>query len=334
MKSQWWFASDGFPAPGGMSPLVPTTQAGSPDWSFHDAQKLSVVVEGVWVRDNEDGFAAGDNDLVVATKHRIGDRPIIDKIHFLKQEVPAKTWVGAFFHPAVYSTNDFREREADELTLELRVYDEDSLSDEQSGIIDGVIAAASQVAAIAFPVFAPFAGLAANAGQALVDLVEQLDDHDRIIEGRIRLAINKPSDQGWDLLQPGFLVCFADEIAASGLHLGQDRRVYGKNGKWEEFRHQAYAVLRVSRSVVLSPDQQIDQRAATLLSELESGKGERRTQALAFLRHTFAAYSTLTRLERLGELAAVDPALLTADERALLDELRADPAVGRFLRLS
>ena len=62
--------------------------------------------------------------------------------------------------------------------------------------------------------------------------------------------------------------------------------------------------------------------------------GIRTGLCVAFLRHTFAAYSTLTRLERLGELSGVDPAQLTADERALLDELRADPAVGRFLRLS
>lgn len=334
MKSQWWFASDAFAA-GGYSPLVPTTQAGSADWTFKDAQRLTVTIEGAWVRDDHDGwFGDGDNDLVIASRHRLGDKPILDKLHFLKQDVPACTHVGAFFHPVIFTTADFRERDAEELTIELRVFDEDSLSDEQAEVIDSVIGTASQVAAIAFPVFAPFAGLAAEAGQALVDMIERLDEHDRILEGRIRLAINKPADQGWDLLQPGFLVCFAGETAASGLHLGQDRRVYGRNGKWEEYRHQSYAVLRVSRRVLGTPELQIDQRAATLLSEIEAGKGERGTHALAFLRRTFQAYGTLTRLERYGELAVRDPASMSADERALLDELRADPNVVRFLRLA
>ena len=61
MKSQWWFASDQFP--GGLSRLGSTTQAGSADWSFRDAQRLSITMEGAWVRDDLDGFIAGDNDL-------------------------------------------------------------------------------------------------------------------------------------------------------------------------------------------------------------------------------------------------------------------------------
>jgi hypothetical protein len=40
----------------------------------------------------------------------------------------------------------------------------------------------------------------------------------------------------------------------------------------EPFEHASYVVLRVTRDAPASPDWLIDQRAATLLSEIEHGK--------------------------------------------------------------
>jgi hypothetical protein len=325
MKSQWWFANEQFA--GGLSRLTSTTQAGSADWHFRDAQKLSITMEGTWVRENLDGFLAGHNDVIVASRHRLGDRPIIDKIHFYEQEVPEKTWIGHFFHPLIVGSSDFREAEAQEVTLEVRVFDEDSLSDDEGNAIQSVIAAGTLAAAVAYPIFAPFAGLAAGLGKALVGVVDRSNDHDRIVEGRIRLAVNKPQGQGWDLLQPGFLVCFAEELDGSTLFLGHDKKVYGGgHGRPVPFEHQSYAVVRVSRDGLNTPDWLIDQRAATLLSELEHGKQTGRGAALGFLRQTFEAYSTVKKLERFQELSR--KATRTPDEERRLTELRADPDIG------
>lgn len=328
MKSQWWYASDQFS--GGLSRLTSTTQAGSPDWHFREAQKLSVTMEGTWVRDSHDGFLAGDNDVIVATKHRAGAGPIVDKVHFYKQEVPERTWIGSFFHPLIYASDDFRPADVQELTLEVRVFDEDSLSAEQGAAVEGVIAAGTLAIAVAYPVFAPFAGLTAGLGRSLVGLVERLDDHDRIVEGRIRLAVNKPQGQGWDLLQPGFLVCFAEEVDASRLFLGQDRKVYGgAPGGAILYEHQSYAVVRVTRDALNTPDWVIDQRAATLLSEIEHGKRDQRGEALGFVRRTFEAYTTLKKLQRLQELEHKPDR--TPDEERRLLELRAEPDLAGHL---
>lgn len=324
MKSQWWFASDQFS--GGLSRLSSTTQAGSADWHFQAAQKLSVTMEGTWVRDDHDGFGAGDNDVIVATKHRAGAGPIVDKVHFYKQEVPERTWIGSFFHPLIFASDDFDPADVQEITLEVRVFDEDSLSVEEGAAVEGVIAAGTLAIAVAYPVFAPFAGLAAGLGKSLAGLVDRLNDHDRIVEGRIRLAVNKPQGQGWDLLQPGFLVCFAEEIDASRLFLGQDRKIYGgAPGGAILFEHQSYVVVRVTRDALNTPDWVIDQRAATLLSEIEHGKQNQRGEALGFVRQTFQAYSTLRRLERLHALE--HKADRTPDEDRRLLELRADSAL-------
>ncbi|MCW8140395.1 MAG: hypothetical protein KIT58_15965 [Planctomycetota bacterium] len=325
MKSQWWFASDQFSA--GLSPLGSTTRAGGGDWHFRDAQRLSITMEGTWVRDNHDGFLAGDNDVVVASRHRAGSGPIVDKLHFYAQEVPERTWIGGFFHPLIYGSTDFREASVQEITLELRVFDEDSLSGSESKALEGVIAAGTLAVAVAYPVFAPFAGLAGGLGRSLVHLVERLNEHDRIVEGRIRLAVNKPADQGWDLLQPGFLVCFAEELDASALFLGHDKRVYGgAPGRAVLYEHHSYAVVRVTRDPLNTPDWLIDQRAATLLSELEQGKRTNHGHALGFLRQTFDAYTSLQKLRRLQELTHKPDR--TPDEERRLLELRADPALA------
>lgn len=327
-KSQWWFASDQFAS--GLSRLGSTTQAGSPSWHFKEAQKLSITMEGAWVRDDHDGFVSGLNDIIITSKHRVGVRPIIDKIHFYQQEVPEKTWIGHFFHPLIFGSDDFREAEVQEVTLEVRVFDEDSLTEAEGNGIQTVISAGTLAAAVAFPVFAPFAGLAAGLGKTLVHLVDDLDEHDRIVEGRIRLAVNKPQGQGWDLLQPGFLVCFADEIDASSLSLGHDKKVYGgAPTRPILFEHQSYVVVRVTRDALQAPDWLIDQRAATLLSEIENGKRTGRPGALDFVRKTFELYTAFSRAQRLRELShAID---LTPDEELLLAELKADPDLAQFL---
>lgn len=324
MKSQWWHASDRFVD--GLSRLTPTTQATQADWTFKEAQRLSLTMEGTWIRDNHDGFIAGLNDVIVASKHRVGSRPIIDKIHFYEQEVPERTWVGHFFHPLIFGSADLREDEVQEVTLEVRVYDEDSLSESEGRAIESVISAGTLAAAVAFPVFAPFAGLASGLGKTLFSLVDDLNDHDRIVEGRIRLAVNKPSGQGWDLLQPGFLVCFAEELDASSLHLGGDKKVYGGSpGRPVLFEHHSYVVVRVTRDALQAPDWLIDQKAATLLSEIENGKRTGRPGALDFVRKTFELYTAFSKLQRLNELSLKQDR--TADEERRLAELAADPAL-------
>jgi len=131
---------------------------------------------------------------------------------------------------------------------------------------------AAGAAAIAFPVFAPYAGLAAGAGTALTGLFDTLDEHDEILNGRIRLAVNRPAKQGFDHLQPGFLVCFQSAVEAENLKLGSDRRVYFEEaGNWQHYEHLSYTVIRVDREQSVAPGFEINQKMATLLTEIEAG---------------------------------------------------------------
>ncbi|MFT3767433.1 MAG: hypothetical protein QM820_18425 [Minicystis sp.] len=253
----------------------------------------------------------------------------MDKVHFYRQNVVPPNYEGAFFHPVAFATKDFRTEDV-LLTLEMKVYDEDGLTKKEAAEIQAAIVGAGSAAAIAFPAFAPYAGLATGVGSALVDLVDTLDNHDRIISGRIALNINKSPDQGYDLLQPGFLVCFEKDVDASQLVMGNDRRVYRLvNNDHVAYKDQSYAVLRVRRDFVPAPDYVIDEKVATLLAQLETGKGQPGTASLTFLRETLEAYTNFTRLQRYTELAGRQT--LTDDEKALLNELKGDPKLAPYL---
>lgn len=325
MASQWWFANEKMLD--NHSALRSTASAGSKDYAFKDAQKLTIAVEEVFVLEKKD--AVSDNDLIICTKHQRGDRPEVDKVHFFQQNVKAPSYEGAFFHPVVFATRDFREEDT-LITIELKVYDQDGLSKKESGEIEAGIGSAATASAIAFPAFAPYAGLAAGVGSALVELVNKLDAHDRILKGRIQLNVNKPSEEGYDLLQPGFLVCFEMDVNAASLVLGNDRRVYRLEGtKAIPYVDMSYAVLRVRRDFLPTPDYAIDEKMATLLTQLDFGKGKPGTASLNFLRETLESYTNFTRLQRYTELAA-KPAP-TDDEKALLAELKGDPKIQPYL---
>jgi len=116
--------------------LVSTTTAAGTDEErfFRDAQKLRITVEGAWVRDDKDGWLRNDNDLVIMSKFRIGKNRPITKLHFYKPETPERHWENIVFHPEVYATNDFR-AEVGEIALQIFVYDEDGLNDEEQSRI-------------------------------------------------------------------------------------------------------------------------------------------------------------------------------------------------------
>ena len=330
-QSQWWYASENFGA-AGVSALLPTTSAGSEDRGFHAAQRCRVIVEGVWVRDDVDGMFKGENDIIVSTKFRAGNRPPLDKVHFLESNVPEKRWIPVPFHPEVFATRDFDPAMTD-FALEVRVYDEDGLEEDDLAALTSAMSGSATAAAVAFPALAPYAAFASGAGSALARLVDTLDEHDKVVQGRILLGVNKPASSGYDLFQPGFLVCFARDVDASNLVLGQNRQVHTKSGHGapQRYEHLSYIVLRITRDGPSSPEMLTNQKMATLMAELELGRKGKSTQALKELAATFEAYAAMKRIERYEELTRKKE--LTREERELLDELGRDPGIRPYLGL-
>ena len=283
---------------------------------FSEADPLTVRLRGVMVREDADWMFNNHNDLIINTTFQFGNEPPVQRLHFMKNDLP-KGWVGDYFHDIILSTRDFKDKI---LTLRIQVYDIDGIPRE---LVNGVRAAATSTV-VAFPHLAPYAGAVAFAVPAFLELMDHLDDHDCILDERLKLEVDQPGT-GHKLLQPGYYVCFKNPVA-SGLSLSQDLRVITVDGK--EFDEFSYAVLEVCRDFQAHPQWEVDQKVAKLVAEL-NGKGQSGKAALEFLRETLDGYSKFRKLQRAKSLQ--EKASLSGSEQRLLREFMLDPELEPFL---
>lgn len=323
MLNQWWLAGEDF-ADGVSAIVSPTENVSGERRFFKEAQKVTIQLLGAWIRDDKDCWFKGDNDLIFATQHRIttekNRRPVVDKIHYLRDGVPEFQWIDTLFHPVIYANDDFRE-DIKEVKIRLRVYDQDGLDEAEIATIDKIIRTASGAAAIAFPAYAPFAGIGAGIASSLTRLIDTLDEHDAIIDAPLTLSVNMPDNKAYKHLQPGFLICFSEMVDAGNLHLREDLKVYDETGN--PYTALSYAVLRVSKDCLCGQEILINEKMATLLTELENGKWRASERSpIDFLHDVMNAYATRNKIIRYNELKELDS--LTPDQRRLFDELKQD----------
>lgn len=283
---------------------------------FHSAEPLTVRFRGTMVLEDEEGWLKGDNDLMIVTTFQFGKEPPIQRLHYMRDDTPLG-WQGSFFHDIVLSVREFS---AKILTLQVQVYDLDGVSEDLISSVRTI----STSTAVAFPQIAPYAGALNFTVPALLKLVDNLDNHDRIIDQRIKLEIAGPN-QGFRLLQPGYFVCFRKPVS-QGLKLSNDLRVLKDDNS--EFKDCSYAVLSITKDFHDEAEWEIDQKTAKLIAEL-NGKGQSGKTALEFLRETIDGYSNFKKLRRAKELQAKDN--LSKAEQELLDELLNDQELSPYL---
>jgi hypothetical protein len=286
--------------------------------AFARAQPLTVRVRGVMIVEDRDWRVFGGNDLMVVATTQFGSEPPVERLVYLGQD-DELGWHGDFFDDVVLSIRDLKD---ERLTVRIKVYDVDGIA----GEVVRAVASVADDAAVLFPQLGPLAGLVAPGIEALVDLVDNLDEHDRLVDERVTLEFAEPGT-GHRVLQPGYYVGFDRDVDPDdGLALDRDLRVVTAEG--DRYEAGSYAVLELRRDHVAAPDREIDQRVAKLVAEL-NGKGQSDRAALDFLRDTLGVYTAYKKLDRIRELEAKPE--LTADEQALLEDLRDDEEVVRIL---
>ena len=235
------------------------------------------------------------------------------------------------FHPWVYNTKDFNNKTTS-IQFTVKLYDEDGLNDSQKKEVEDAISSASSVLAIAFPVFAPYAALAAGTGTALMNLVSNFDSHDRILDETVMLHVNK-TDKGHQHFQPGFYVCFDIDIeddSAANMYVHPSGKIYYKDAdKYKEFPWRSYAVFRVEKDYESGMDLQKTQELEKLLVEIENGKQSRTVTELNFAKDVTNSYFNFERLKRWHDLK--DKTNPTQAEQDLLAEIAKDPEVKPYL---
>ncbi len=314
-RRRWWGAPLALERPAALRRLDQLFTDTEP--TFGMAQPLTVRVRGFMLREDEDWHVRGDNDIAVVSTFQFGAEPPVQRLHYLQDGV-SRGWHGAFFHDTVLSVRDL---DAGILSLRVQIYDVDGIS---GTVVEQVVDAASSVA-VAFPQLARYAGGLAALAPSLLKLVDQLDQHDAIIDQRLKLELEAPGT-GHPLLQPGYYVCFRNEVE-EGLYLEPELRVTTDEGGTEHLAC-SYVVLEVARCFHEHYEWEIDQKVAKLVAEL-NGKGKSGKAAIEFLRDTISGYSKFRRLERAHALLARRDR--TDSEERLLAELRSDKSLAPFL---
>ena len=321
MKLHWWGAPEKIED---KVPLRSPVEQFPGSKLIRRADPVTIFLRGVMICEKYDAdrlFGSKEtNDLFVATTYQIGTEPTITTIHYIMENAELG-WHGDFFSNVVVAEDDFT---SDHITLRLQVYDLDRY-DKYRSLIETAFKELSVVGFV-FPILSQYLSQASSVSRQLLDIIDILDTHDRIIDERIRFAMAEPKT-GQNVLQTGHFVCFRNEVDAKNLYLDKNLRVVDEDGNL--FDKCSYAVYSVTNEVYTDYRWKIDQKVAKLISELK-GKGNSGEAAIHFLRKTLEAYTKYRKIERLIELKSKSD--LTEEEKKLLSRLEREIKEDEVLR--
>jgi len=293
------------------------------------ASSMTIYLNGVMIREKYDKrffSSKNTNDLFVSTMYQVGTEPTINVVHYIKENAELG-WHGDFLSNVVVAEEDFI---SDHITLRLQVYDLDRY-DKYKDVIKSAFS--DFKIGVVFPVLLPYMAFASSISKPLVELIDLMDAHDRIIDERVRFAIAEPNT-GQKILQTGHFVCFREEIDAESENLRLDKNLRVVDGEGREFEGCSYAVYTITDEVYSDHKWIVDQKVAKLLSEL-NGKGNSGEAAIHFLRKTIEAYTKYRKIERYTELKLKRE--LSEEEKRLLSrlekELKDDELLKKFLEI-
>ncbi len=322
-KSNWWFAPEKLSD--NLTELLPNaTKIVGGCTQIKKAMQLSVYLNGVFVNKsyNEKRFGKGKsntNNLMIASSFQTGTSPIVQRIHFYKENQESGKWVGNLFKSLVCTFNDFVDQH---ITLQCQVYDIKDL-DKYREALD-TISKMSGSLSVTFPIIAE-AALAIPTAKGIIDVVDQFEHHIKIMDDNLKLEM-APENTGVQILQTGHWICFS-EPQEDGLKVDSNLQVINKDGK-TSFIECSYTTYSIIDTIDEEPNWEIDQKSAKLLSQL-NGKGSADKAAIDFVKDTVEAYTKFNKLQRLQQLQNKKD--LTDPEKALLERLKADKDLESFI---
>lgn len=285
------------------------------------AQAFSVTMVSAVVGEDLDGFLRGKNDVLVLTRVSLGEQPLVDRIHFYEDDIPVGKPIRSMFADNVFITDDYSGR--DRLWIELNVLEIDTDSGERKMATAAFQSLAATAGAV-FPAILPYT-FAANAGVVVVEkLVSALEKNERVIKfpfslypGELRL--------GMAPLQEGTYVVFSQPRDPIRYKL-QPNGLLSLAGKTATV---SYVVFNVSAQPQTSPSFVLNQKIATLLTQINSGNSNSTKGTIDFLTSTVQQYLNYQKLQRYLEIKTkADP---SSKEKELLAAIEKIDAIKPFL---
>ncbi len=308
----------GFVLPNGQDLKSPYDLSASP---IKAAQPLTVSITTVYVNGLfEDGFRKG-NDILVLTQSSLETQPPVRRIHYYEEDIPtkeAKEPICNMFGNNVFVTDDYDGETP--LCLEVNVVevDRDLFKDRQKAIKE--FQSLALTAGAVFPVALPYIFAASAASGLIETLVSVLEKDKNIVKVPLKLYPGKP-ERGKAPLQCGTYVFFDEPHDLSKYKLRQDGVL--------EPSDVSYAVLNVFPKKAGKTAYVINQKIATLLTQMEDGNRNSDADTIHFLNDTLTQYSNFKKLNRYQELLCKESR--TASEESLIKEIQSIDALKPFL---
>jgi hypothetical protein len=198
-----------------------------------------------------------------------------------------------FFDSVIYSTKDFK---YDIFNLNIQVYDIDNY-DKYKEILSAISGMGNSLA-VNFPALSPFAAITIPGANGILNLIDKIDEHDKIIDDTLRLEIAQPNI-GAAILQTGNFIYF-NQSQKEGLKFDSTKKIVKENG--DSFTECDYVVISMRNTEIEEINEwEKDQKAAKLMSELQ-GKGTSGKAAVEFVKDTIEGYNNFRNLQRIAEL--------------------------------
>ena len=285
------------------------------------AEPFTVSMVTVVVAEDLDGILRGSNDVLVLTKSSLGEQPFVERIHYYEEGVQTGRPIRNLFADTVFITDDYNG--IDRLWLELNVLEIDTDTGERKAAIKAFQSLAATAGAV-FPAVVPYTFAASAAGGMLEKLVSAFEKDTNVVKVPFSLHSGTLTP-GKAPLQAGTYVVFAQP---------QDPNKYkmqtnGLLTTGKRSSNVSYAVFSIAPQKQVSPNFVLNQKIATLLTQVSSGNANAAQGTIAFLNSTLRAYANFSKLNRFIDLKK--KAHLTEKEKVLMTEIMKVDELEPFL---
>jgi len=243
-------------------------------------------------------------------------------------------------YETIWATQDYKEAKYKSAYLVFHIIDKDRLSGDAKEGLGKLFTVLTGVASAIFPAFAPFSGLAKSAADRVVNLIDDLDEDDIIFNAQLELLANPAHLIGGGAPTADFILQPGQYVLTDGIEYGQhqnyalnyDMTLLRHDGvRWNVAKDMNYIVLRLVQRFTPSDDYAVDEAAATMLSELHNAsRSSAGANVMSFISDTFSFYQGYKKIARYHELKSKAGALTQA-EQTLLEKLKADPQISKYL---
>lgn len=291
------------------------------------AQSFTVSLNSVVVNENFESFLRGKNDIMILSKSSLGGDPAVERVHFFEKEIPVGQPISNLFSGNIYIADDYSG--IDTLWFEINVLEIDKDTGERESTVNAFQSLAGTAGAV-FPAIIPYTFAASSLAKVITGLISALEKNDNIIKHSIRYyPPNNSQRRGKAPLQAGQYVLFRTPLDASGAVLENNGLIKFK----ETTATDSYAVFDITPSININPAFIINQKIATLMTQINSAKnGNALESTMKFLNETLVDYSNFRKLERYIDLNEKPVSDLTDEEKELMEKIKTVDDLKPFLR--